>query len=378
MKYDFNYVSPKLKALLEPASMKPHYFQGDLSFKEYTDSFIIPFISWDQLVGSGQDNHYNILDSSVTDSPVKESLDVQDAVTEHKTVIYLGFLPGVFGHGFTDNYRTLWFLDTKACKDYLESGAEFIYTSNFNKPLSDTYARLLQMAGFDIRKARLIDRLTKFDKIILPDSTFIDSDYGRLYCDGFCTILDRVRDHISKIPTDPAYDKIYFTRTKFQYRKESGEEKIEDYFRQAGFTIISPEQYPLDTQLQMIRSCSCFASTEGSVAHISLFCKPGTKVIIVNKANYMNEYQIAINEIADLDVTYIQAHHSSVADHDHPWWGPFFLYPTKYLRRFFGYTSAGLPYWLSKDYWSYYFGNNPKTRLLKKLYRYIKHPHLTE
>ena len=372
MKYNLDYVSAGLRSLLEPALLASHHFQGELSFREYSDAFIAPFVGWEDSVGCVLDCQGNAVDCKLSDFKTDGGCyDLKQAETEHKTVIFLGFFLGVFGHAFSDNFRTLWFLDTAACRNLLESGAELVYTTNLNKPFPDTYARIFEMAGFDIKEARHIRRLIKFDKVIVPDTSIVTSEHGRLYCSAYSTVLDRVRARVSAIDRNPAYDKIYFTRSSFPEKKESGEERIEDYFRRAGFSIISPEQYPLETQFQMIRSCSCFATTEGSVAHISLFCRPGTKVIIINKANYLNGHQVMINELAGLDVTYIQAHHSSVADKEHPWWGPFFLYPTRYLRRFFGYTSPGLPWWLSKDYWSYYFGNNPKTRTIKKIYRYL-------
>ena len=371
MKYNFEYISPELRALIEPAGLASHHFQRDLSFKEYSDAFIAPFIGWSESVGCCLDGQGNAVDNLLSDCWTDGTCyDISKAGTEHKTVIFLGYLIGVFGHAFTDNLRTLWFLDTDVCKKLLQDGAELVYTTSENKSFSDTYVRIFEIAGFDIHKARLVDRLTKFDRIIVPDSSIATSESGRIYCDAYCSILDRVRAYVSAMPVNPEYDKSYFTRSKFPLKKESGEEKIEDYFRRAGFKIISPEQHPLDIQLQMVRSCSCFATTEGSVAHISLLCQPGTKVIILNKGNYMNIHQVMINELADLDVTYIQAHHSSVHTYDCLWHGPFFLYPTQYLRRYFG-EKPGLPWWLSKDYWVYYFGNNPKTRTIKKIYRYL-------
>lgn len=372
MKYNFDYVSPELRAMIEPAAKESHCFQRELSYTEYTDSYIAPFVKWGDSVGCALDSHGNDIDNQLSDCETDGSFfDLRTAETEHKTVIYLGYLIGIYGHAFTDNLRTLWFLDTDACRNLVENGAELVYNTDFNKPFSDTFVKIFQMAGFDIHKARLIDRLIKFDKVIIPDSSIITSEYGRLYCKAFSTILDRVRANFPTKDGSPVYEKIYFTRSKFPHKKESGEEKIEDYFRRAGYTIISPEQYPLESQLQMVCNCSSFATTEGSIAHISLLCRPGTKVVIINKANYLNIHQVMINELADLDITYIQAHHSTLTHPVYQWLGPFFLYPTHYLRKFFGYKTPGLPFWLSKGYWSYYFGLNPKTRHIKKLYRFL-------
>ena len=373
MKYNFEYISPELRSILEPAARQSHHFKGELSFKEYNDAYIAPFVSWEESVGCALDCQGNVVDNLLSDCVTDRKYhDIHKAGTEHKTVIFLGYLIGVYGHAFIDNFRTLWFLDTDCCKRLLDSGAELVYITDHNKTFSETYVKIFEMAGFDIHKARHIDRLTRFDKVIIPDSSIISSEFGRMYCDAYSNILDRVKTYISNLSESPVYEKIYFTRSKFMDKREAGEERIEEYFKRAGFTIISPEQYPLEAQLQMVRGCSCFATTEGSIAHISLLCRPGTKVIILNKANYLNIHQIMVNELADLDVTYIQAHHSSVTNPDYRWLGPFYLFPTRYLRRFFGFSLPSPPYWLCMDYLTYYFGNNPKTRLLKKIYRFFK------
>lgn len=372
MKYNFDYVSPELRSLIEPATRESHYFQSELSFKEYDDSYIAPFYSWGESVGCALDSHGNDIDNCLSECLTNgRCYDIRKAETEHKTVIFLGYLISVYGHAYIDNLRSLWFLDTDDCKRLLEKGAELVYVAENNKPFTDPYVKIFQMAGFDIRKARLVDHLIKFDKVIIPDSSIISSEFGRLYCDAYSKTLDRVKSYISGIDGYPVYEKIYFTRSKFAMNRESGEESIEKYFSHAGYKVISPEQYPLDAQLQMVSSCSCFAATEGSIAHISLFCKPGTKVTIINKANYLNIHQVMINEMADLDVTYIQAHLSSMTNKECRWLGPFYLYPTRYLKKYFGFTLPCLPYWLKTDYMRYYFGNNPRTRLLKKIYRKI-------
>ena len=369
MNYHFDYISRKLRSLIKPAVKQSHRFKSELSFKEYPNSYIAPFISWEESVGCALDSNGKDIDNLLSDCATDSKYyDIQTAETEHKTVIFLGYLIGVFGHAFIDNLRSLWFLDTDDCKRLLENGAELVYVTDHNKPLSDTYVKIFDMAGFDIRRARHIDRLIKFDNIIIPDSSIRSAEFGRTYCDSFCSVLDRVKARIPTSSGSPVYDKVYFTRSKYPNNREVGEEKIEYYFKKAGFTIISPELYSLEAQLQMVRSCSCFAATEGSIAHISLLCRPGTKVIIVNKANYLNIHQVMINELADLDVTYIEAHRSSATNQDYRWIGPFFLYPTKYLTKFFG-EKPCTPFWLNSGYWHYYFGNNPKTRLLKKIYR---------
>ena len=120
-----------------------------------------------------------------------------------------------------------------------------------------------------------------------------------------------------------------------------------------GYKIVVPEAYSVIEQIQMVQHCTHFASTEGSVSHLSLFCQPGTDVAIVNKARYLNFHQVLINEFADLNVTYIEANHSSRANPEYPWWGPFYLYINRYMEGFVHHPILHLPYWLKFSYWEY-------------------------
>ena len=132
-----------------------------------------------------------------------------------------------------------------------------------------------------------------------------------------------------------------------------GEKEIETVFHRLGYEVIVPEDYSVIEQIQMVRSCDCFAATEGSVAHLSLFCKPNTNVAIICKANYLNFHQVMVNEFANLRVSYIEAHHSSKVDAERPWWGPFYLYVNHYLERFTRHPIPHLPYWIKFSYWEY-------------------------
>lgn len=360
MTCDYNYISSELRSLIEPAMQKSHSFHDTLSFKEYSNAYIAPYYGWEESVGCVLDCHGNSLGES-SFPEWKENgyyYNVQEARAENKTVIYLGFLLTVFGHAFNDNFRAIWFLHTNDFKHYREQGAELVYTTSHNKPLSDAIIKAFDMAGIDIRAARQIKTLTRFDKVIIPDSSIKSSCYGRLYHAEFCSIINLIKSSFSSLSSNPLYDKIYFTRTRLKGYKDIGEERIEKLFKRKGYTIIAPEHLSIEEQITIIMSCSCFATTEGSISHLSIFCRPGTKVILVNKANYLNYHQVMINEFADLDVTYIEAHHSSRANPSYPWWGPFYLFPTSFCKDYFNTITPILPYWLHLDYWIYYLGKS--------------------
>ena len=62
------------------------------------------------------------------------------------------------------------------------------------------------------------------------------------------------------------FDKVYFSRRKiFQNGREWGENNIERVFYNLGYKTIYPETLSIDEQINILRNCSHFATTEGSI-----------------------------------------------------------------------------------------------------------------
>ena len=149
--------------------------------------------------------------------------------------------------------------------------------------------------------------------------------------------------------------RVYLTRVRLDKsgKTEIGEKEIVRAFEKEGFEVVSPEQLNICDQIRLMNDCSHLVATEGSVAHLSVFCKPKTNVVILCKANYENGYQEVINDYADLNVTYIESHKSIMASKEAPWGGPFYLCITKYLENYLGRHIPHVPYWLNPSYWKY-------------------------
>ena len=271
----------------------------------------------------------------------------------HKKVIFLGFLLTGFGHSYTDDLRKLWFLKTDECRSLVANGYELVYTTSWNLPIPTEVLDIFELAGVNLNCARHIKQLTHFDEIVVPDNSIKATDYGRVYCREYAEMINGIKMAVPD--STKSVSKLYLSRTKFSFgsKKERGEEEIESVFRSLGYEIVFPEEHSVVEQIQMVRSCDHFAATEGSVSHLSLFCKPETDVTIINKANYLNFHQVMVNEFADLRVTYIEAHHSSMADKKYPWCGPFFLCINRHFERFVQRPVLHFPYWMRFSYWEY-------------------------
>lgn len=368
MRYIFNCVSRELRNIIEPASKMSHCFDDTLNYRSFKNAFVGPYIDWTHSIGCViGENGETIKDSECVEWKEDSSLySLNDCLYEHRRVIFLGFILTGFGHSYTDNLRKLWFLKTEDYRAMKDNGYELVYTTSWNLPLPQPVLDIIHLAGIDLSQARHITRLTRFDEIVIPDNCFKSTSFGRVYSKEYTDLINSIK---RAIPISKGeFSKLYFTRTSFigNSRKEFGEKEIERVFEKLGYQIVVPEMHSVIEQIQMVQGCTHFASTEGSVSHLTLFCQPGTDVAIINKANYLNFHQVLINEYADLNVTYIEAHHSSRADVDYPWWGPFYLCVNHYLERFVRRPIFHVPYWLRFSYWEY------TRNILYKVYNKIR------
>lgn len=355
MVYSFDYISNELRGIIEPATGHSHKFKGELRYTIYDDAYVAPYYGWTKSIGC-------IIDKSgcaIKDSECiewKENAafyNIDDCRSEHKNVIFLGFLLTGFGHSYTDDLRKLWFLKTDECRALIREGYELVYITSWNRPIPSTVLDVFSLAGLDFSAAKHVTQLTRYDRVVIPDNCFRATEYGRVYCQEYEDLIECIK---SSVPdSEKRISKVYFSRTKFTAgsKKEYGEKDIESVFRRLGYEIIIPEDHSVIEQIQMVRSCDCFAATEGSVSHLSLFCQANTRVAILCKANYLNFHQVMVNEFADLNTTYIEAHHSSRANAECPWWGPFYLCITHHLERFAKCPILHLPYWAKFSYWEY-------------------------
>lgn len=360
MPYNLDYVSVEMQNILAPAICNRHEVQKALHFRELNDSYIAPFFKWRVSIGGVADNNkIAIVDSRNAEWEENFSPYCSDIpVIEHKTVIYLGVLLSGFGHCFTDDLRKLWFLETEECKLLLHEGAEIVYTTDLNQKLPSYARTILKYAKFDLSSARHITTLTQFSRIIIPDNSFYAEEWGRCYTSEYKQCVNNIICSLNEIPCSITVpEKVYLSRSKYSRRPESrsevGEHSIERQMNKLGYVSIIPEDYSFEEQVFIAQNCKSMATTEGSIAHIALFCKPSCNLTIFCKARYLNYHQVAINEFSGVNVTYVEAHHSLKMSREIPWYGPFYLCVTKYFEKYLGYRILHFPFFIRISFWRY-------------------------
>lgn len=223
-------------------------------------------------------------------------------------IVFLGVWASfVWGHCLTDNIRRLWVLDNE---EFMEKYGHlrFIYVPSFNVDPDGNFNQLLEILGVDVIHLESISEVTRFRNIILPDECFWREDDGaRFFTGEYVALVDKIRSYGKEYFKEITDKKIYFSYRKFPAYRTIGEKRIERFFSEIGFKIIYPEEYTFKEQLNILLNCEEFASTVGSAAHNIIFLRDGTKAYLIPRANFITEYQLALDQVHDLDVTYIDS-----------------------------------------------------------------------
>ena len=220
---------------------------------------------------------------------------------------------------------------------YIEnfSSCKLVFVPMENFKFGDSSRKLLEILGFDAHNFLPVTRITQYSTIILPDECFFTPDGDlRYFTSEYREMIDQVREYARKHVKPTPYKKIYFSYKNYTYFKQFGEERIERYFRSKGYQVMYPEKLTFEEQLNVLINCGHFASTIGSCSHNILFLRDHAKVILIPRANYLTGYQLALDQVHDLEITYIDSTLSLFAAR-FPWEGPFYYFVSSRLMDYF-------------------------------------------
>jgi hypothetical protein len=323
-----------------------HKSERKLSLTLITDAVVLPGTNIGGGIISGK-HYYEESAMHINHAyahPYKYKED--DTLLDNVDAIYIGMLDPVWGHCITDNLKNLWVFFDKNLSVNINN-LKIIYTTNNSaKKLPNSFIDLLLSIGIDISSFTCINRITKFKRLYLPDSCFYCDKCTnvRYYTQEYIDLIERITKNYSYSSISEYPEKIYFSREHWKSPKDFGEKYVRKAFEKSGYRVIYPESLSLREQISIINKCTSLATTDGSIAHNSLFMQNGRELIIIRKASYLNEYQSAINEFRDLNVVLIDANKSNMLiNKKRPWSGPFFIYSNRQLCAFLRIKKANFP-----------------------------------
>ena len=324
-----------------------HFSEKKLNFRIIENGTILPHKhlivngQWTWGFGGIVDSKGEYIKSSFVNSGAGAAYTPEEQILySPATVIYLTMYFGVWGHCITDEIRRVWFLKTDIFKNYFSSCPIVINPWNGGEGLIPNFIKLLEILEVDLNKIILINKPMKFQNIILPDESFYTED-TTLFTKEYFETIEQVRNYAQKNFTELPHKKFFL---RYDYDMNFGEERFAEYFSQKGYEIIKPENFSLDDQLNIFANCEKLASTEGSCSHNSMFLKDNSEVLLIPRSSTrLTIYQMALNQLHNQNVFYIDSAISFFATRDH---GPFCYLISPQLKKFFGENES----WTTDDF----------------------------
>lgn len=342
-KEDFYYCDEPTIVEEQKSAFVNRYKDWEMQIKCIENAWIIPWskeyedIQGEILTENGTIVE-NVCSGSIYDTMQSKTYSIPIEFDSIDEVIYLGGINKCWGHYITDGICKLWCINTPEIKLLLEKNIPIVFTYEWiiDEKMASSWRHLIDLLGWKNVNIFPLTKITKIKRIHIPSNSLQYSTKGRFYTYEFKHLIDSLKNAaLSHNMRLPKIEKIYLSRTRLTSdHAEFGEKGIEKLFKKAGFKILYPEQLSFEEQVYYLHNAKEVAGTMGSISHNFMFCNSETKLYILRKSWYTNDFQYVINQVSNLDVTYIDVN-LSVFLNSNSNDGPFFLYVNDNLKRFF-------------------------------------------
>lgn len=304
---DYRYLRPKKAAALETWYEEPFEERQTLSTWQGKNATILPLqkLEGDNLLfgrGGVVDENGEYVPLSAIPSRVENAYPFENAGYQDQKVVYCGYLVHHWGHFLVEAVARLWYcLEADPTIDkyvfFLKKGESREIRGNYKE-----FLKLLNIWD----KLEFISEPTTYREVIVPELAFRCRSY---YSPKFLDIFNTIANNVVADPSWKPLDKIYYSRSQLQKGSgfEFGFEVLDDFFKKNGYTILFPEKVPLSQMIFYIRNSKVVATLSGSLPHNMLFAANGQKLEIIERCVLNNDFQVNVNRMRELQVTYIDA-----------------------------------------------------------------------
>ncbi|MCQ2317762.1 MAG: glycosyltransferase family 61 protein [Bacteroidales bacterium] len=329
---DIHYSYPLLQDPTIEAHKDNYFETGSLCINHYKDCYGLPYKALAKedinYVGGGLKISDNLNIGTIYDFKFDEGEKVD------QDIIFIGHISSVcWGHTITDSIGRLWWIVTEIKKKYNHLPIYYISETH----LDGNYLEFIKLIGIPLTQFYRISKITLFRSVYIPDTCFDNHRISLRYTKEYVSLID----HICRQGSN-----IFSPRKIFLMRENSLRQicssRLSQIIIDSGYHLIFPEKLSVPDQISLFQNAESIVSEESSLSHNFIFCREGTKVVILRKVNTVNIYQALINQLRHLDVVYIDCHLSICINQRHR--GPFFLYANDNLCSYFNYMTPDFPY----------------------------------
>ncbi len=279
---------------------KKYFSDRELRVRKLQNGILVPPQKKDDQFGSGgifdadlkffagYDNLY--ADKRDENSTIE--LDATSIAKSDEEVIFGGGLTCHFGHFISEDLSRMWFL-----LEFQTAGLKVAFFNLFNWKVGRWVYKLFDLLGLPEDRILFVDKPTRFKSIIVPDqAAYIKEDFTSKFLLPYRRIASRIR------PLD-GVKKLFLTRSLDLHTKNyiANMKYFEDFYAARGFKIVAPEKLSIADQISLITGADEIATFLGTLAHWSLFCRPGVKFTMLTRFDAFRCRQCLINEATGID-----------------------------------------------------------------------------
>lgn len=218
-------------------------------------------------------------------------------------VIYFNFYLSQWGHYLLDVIGRLWYIiKHKKCK--------IVYTTDIhgNNYIKNNFLQLLKLLGINEDRLIFINEVTKFKKVIIPETSILVAKYWTL---EYKQIIDKLVDNAIEGYKLKKNRKIYCSRKHFSDKRSLlfGEAQIEGVFKNNGYEIVYMEELDLISQIRLLNECNEIVCSAGTLVHNAMFIRNNKcNFTVLNKTYKINQNIYLTNQLSDANFTFIDAY----------------------------------------------------------------------
>lgn len=221
------------------------------------------------------------------------------------TVFYGGWCTRQWGHFLLECICRLYPI-AKNPEEYKDIKVVFLQPVD-DYEIDGSYLEILELIGLKREQVVFLRKPTKFKLVIVADTC---SEAGIFYTQEYKFLINHIISKaMEKTVKIKTHKKIYLSRKNWVFTdRDIGEDKIESFFNKNGFVSISPEKYTAVEQIHLMQNAEHVVCAVSTLPHNLLFAKDGIKATFINKICLPNLLQFLVDDVKNLDVTYIDAY----------------------------------------------------------------------
>ena len=291
----------------------------DIHIEQYSDAIILPVRCFeDRGITRGLcgviDDREKYVESSAISNLFQGSYHPETVIESDNSAMFLGCDHSHWGHFLMNVVPRVWPIVKK-----MMSADEYIIIRNENS--NDAGLLRNENIFFEILgcadKVKVITKPTKYRKVFVPEISYSNlkylgtkTDVG-FYHHYFRDSFDFVKTVALKRKfeiTEKLQDKIFFSIKGKKY------EAWNLFFQKNGYAIIFAEEIDLYELVHILHSAKKIAYMSGTLNHNLLFGPDGIEVIALERRIMVSIFQLDVDMIKNLRVTYVNAQYSFI-----PW-----------------------------------------------------------